>query len=59
MAEDNAVIMSATDSSVAQFIQEMPSLEDTGEDILAEASSDASSHVRGISRCVDETEARS
>ena len=39
-AEDNAVTMSANDPSVAQFIQEMPSLEDTDEDsdIPAEAS---------------------
>ena len=42
MAEDNAVTMSANDPSVAQFIQEMPSLEDSDDDISAETSSDAS-----------------
>ena len=41
-AEDNAVTMSANDPSVAQFIQVMPSLEDTDEDIPAEASGDES-----------------
>ena len=58
VAEDNAVTMSATDSPVAQFIQEMPSLEDTDEDIPAEASGDESADVRVISRCVEEAEVK-
>ena len=41
--------------TVGQFIQKMPSLEDTDEDIQAEASGDALMDVRGISRCTEET----
>ena len=53
MAEENAVTKSANDpSAVAQFIQEMLSLEETDEDISVEASGDESVDVRGFSNCV-------
>ena len=38
------------------MIHEIPSLEDTDEDIQAEAFSDALAYVRGIPRCVEETQ---
>ena len=55
MAEDNDITMPPAYPTVGQFIQELPSLEDTDEDIPAEASGDASADVRGISNYVEET----
>ena len=56
MTKDNDITMPPAYPAVCQFIQEMPSLEDTDKDIQAEASNDTSTDVRGISRCVEETQ---
>ena len=56
MAEDNDITMPPAYPTEDQFIQEMPSLEDTDEGIQAEASSNASVDIRGISKCVEETQ---
>ena len=56
MTKDNDITMPPAYPTVDQFIQEMPSLEDTDKDIQAEASNDTSTDVRGISRCVEETQ---
>ena len=58
MGEDHDITMPPAYPTVGQFIQEMPSLEDTDEDIPAEASGDESADVRVISRCVEEAEVK-
>ena len=51
----DVIVNKEAKGALSQFLQELPSLEDTADDILAKASTDVPADVRGISGCEEET----